>query len=111
TVPSGAPNVVSGYASIVDTRTQDPIYVQGSGTPVGGRLVIPAVGRVPGANGTFWRSDVTFYNPTTSTMSLALRYQPAGADNRFVNALALTVGAGKTLVLSDVLNWLGVSSG
>lgn len=110
-VTAAASNVVSAYASIVDNRSQDPVYVQGSGTPNGGRLIIPAVGRVPGANGTFWRSDVTFYNPTSSTMSLALRYQPAGADNRFVNALPLTVGAGKTLVLADVLNWLAINSG
>jgi PKD repeat protein len=110
-VTAAASNVVSAYASIVDNRSQDPVYVQGSGAPHGGRLVVPAVGRVPGANGTFWRSDVTFYNPSSSTMSLALRYQPAGADNRFANALQLTVGAGKTLLLTDVLNWLGINSG
>ena len=110
-VIAAVPNVVSTYASVVDNRSQDPVYLQGTPTPTGGRLVIPAVGRVPGANGTFWRSDVTFYNPGSSTMSLALRYQPAGSDNRFVNARVLTVGAGKTLVLADVLNWLGISSG
>jgi len=110
-VTAGAPDVVSTYASIVDNRSQDPVYVQGSGTPLGGRLVIPAVGRVPGANNTFWRSDVTFYNPTSSTMSLALRYQPAGSDNRSVNPLPLTIGAGKTVLLADVLNWLGIASG
>jgi len=110
-VTAGAANAISTYASVVDNRSQDPVYLQGAGTPVGGRLVIPAVGRVPGANGTFWRSDVTFYNPTGSTMQLALRYQPAGSDNRFVNAVTLNVGGGKTTVLADVLNWLGISSG
>src|SRR6185369_9654117 len=60
---------------------------------------------------TFWRSDVTFYNPTSAAMSLALRYQPAGSDNRFVTPLSVTVGGGKTLVLADVLNWLGINSG
>ena len=110
-VIAAVPNVVSTYASVVDNRSQDPVYLQGTPAPTSGRLVIPAVGRVPGANGTFWRSDVTFYNPGSSTMSLSLRYQPAGSDNRFVNALILTVGAGKTLVLADALNWLGISSG
>ena len=110
-VIAAVPNVVSTYASVVDNRSQDPVYLQGTPAPIGGRLVIPAVGRVPGANGTFWRSDVTFYNPGSSAMSLALRYQPAGSDNRFVNALVLTVGADKTLVLADALNWLGISSG
>ena len=110
-VTASASNAVSTYASVVDNRSQDPVYLQGSGTPLGGRLVIPAVGRVPGANGTFWRSDVTIYNPTGSTMSLSLRYQAAGQDNRFVNALAVTVGAGKTTTIADVLNWLGISSG
>jgi len=110
-VIAGVPNVVSTYASVVDNRSQDPVYLQGTPAPAGGRLVIPAVGRVPGANNTFWRSDVTFYNPSSSTMALALRYQPAGSDNRFVNALTLTIGPGKTLVLADVLNWLGIGSG
>ena len=108
---AAVPNVVSTYASVVDNRSQDPVYLQGTASPSGGRLVVPAVGRVPGANGTFWRSDVTFYNPGTSTMSLSLRYQPAGSDNRFVNARVLTIGAGKTLVLTDALNWLGIASG
>src|SRR5258707_11817585 len=32
-------------------------------SPQGSELTIPAVGRAPGGGGTFWRSDVTFFNP------------------------------------------------
>ena len=110
-VTAGSANVVSAYASIVDNRSQDPVYVQGGGTPVGGRVVIPAVGRSAGANNTFWRSDVTLFNPGTSSMSLAVRYLPAGSDNRSVAPVTVTVGAGRTTVLADVLSWLGRQSG
>src|SRR5205085_1429852 len=68
-VTAGAQDALSVYASVIDNRTQDPIYVQATPIASGSELVIPAVGRVPGANGTFWRSDVTFFNPTSSFMN------------------------------------------
>ncbi len=110
-VTAGTANAVSAYASIIDNRTQDPVYVQASPAPVGGRMIIPAVGHVAGANNTFWRSDVTMYNPTPSTMTLSLRYLAAGADDRFADVRTVPVGAGKTLSLSDVVMWMGVASG
>jgi PKD repeat protein len=103
-VTSAAAGAISAYASIVDNRTQDPVYVQGAAAPLGGRLVLPAVGRAPGANGTFWRSDVTLYNPTQSTLSLTLKY---GSATR-----ALSIPAGRTTVLADVLqSTFGIASG
>src|SRR5581483_9688453 len=110
-VTAGAENAVSTYASVVDNRTQDPVYVQASPAPAGGRMIIPAVGHVAGANGTFWRSDVTMYNPTSSAMTLSLQYLPAGADDRFTQVRTVPVAAGKTLMLADILTWMGVSSG
>jgi hypothetical protein len=38
------------------------------------RLVFPSVGSVPGANETYWKSDLMLHNPSTERMSLALRY-------------------------------------
>ena len=38
------------------------------------RLVFPAVGSVPGANESFWRSDLTVLNPIEQPMRLTLRY-------------------------------------
>jgi hypothetical protein len=38
------------------------------------RLVFPAVGSLPGANDTYWRSDLTLHNPFKERMPLGLRY-------------------------------------
>jgi hypothetical protein len=38
------------------------------------RVVFPSVGSLPGANATYWRSDLTLHNPLRERMSLGLRY-------------------------------------
>lgn len=110
-VVSSAADAVSVYGSIVDNRTQDPVYVQGLAAPTGGSLIVPAVGRAPGAQGTFWRSDVTFFNPTRERMLLSLRYLAAGADNRSASMTPLAISAGSTIVMSDLLASLGMQAG
>jgi PKD repeat protein len=110
-VISSAANAVSAYASVIDNRTQDPVYIQGTPGTAASSMTIPAVGRAAGGNGTFWRSDVTLFNPTQSPMTVGLRYLAAGADNRGAGASNVLVGAGQTLVLVDVVGRLGISSG
>jgi PKD repeat protein len=100
---SAQSNDVSAYASVVDNITQDPIYLQGQSWETGSALTIPVVGRAPGANGTFWRSDLTLYNPGSSSLTLTLRY--AGATR------TVSLGANDTTVLSDVLSQFGLASG
>lgn len=105
-------DAISVYASVVDNRTQDPVYIQATpGTTTASPMILPAVGRAPGVGGTFWRSDVTIYNRSTSTMSIGLRYFAAGADNRFATAATYFVGPNQTLMLDDVAGRFGVTSG
>jgi PKD repeat protein len=110
-VDAATTNSVSAYGSVIDNRTQDPIYIQAIPAPSGTELTIPAVGRAPGIAGTFWRSDVTLFNPGLSTMTVALRYLPAGQDNRNAIAQSVTVPPSRTVVIADVAQALGVSSG
>jgi hypothetical protein len=98
-----APRAVSVYASVIDNRTQDPVYLQASASPSGVRSTIPAVGRAPGANGTFWRSDVRLFNPTAGALGISLRYQGS--------TIPMTVLPNQTIVLRDVLSQFGVASG
>lgn len=102
-IASPVPDAVSAYASVVDNTTQDPVYIQAVTPAVGGALTIPVVGRAPGANGTFWRSDVTFFNPTTVRMTLTLQY--GGVEKSFA------INGGDTLVLADVLAVFGQTAG
>jgi PKD repeat protein len=110
-VDAGAPNAISAYASVIDNRTQDPVYIQAIPTPQGSELTIPAVGRAPGAGGTFWRSDVTFFNPGLTTLTLSLRYLASGQDNRDAVAQSVTIQSSRTVVLSDITQYFGVTSG
>jgi len=95
---------ISGYASVVDNLSQDPIYMQARPAQSGGTLTIPVVGRSAGANNTFWRSDVTIYNPNAGTMNLTLRH--AGVTK------SLALGGNDTTVIADVLSQqFGLASG
>jgi hypothetical protein len=110
-VSSTVSSAISAYASVIDNRSQDPIYMQGARAAGGSSLMLAAVGRVPGANGTFWRSDVTFFNPAPYSVSLNLRYLPTNTDNRGATTTSIPVGAGQTVVLRDLVSRFGVTSG
>ncbi|HUR79945.1 MAG TPA: PKD domain-containing protein, partial [Thermoanaerobaculia bacterium] len=102
-IGSNEPDAVSAYASVVDNITQDPVYIQAVPAPVEQSLILPAVGRAPGANGTFWRSDVTLFNPTSDAINLTLRYN--GTDKN------VTLPARQTVVMADVLSSFGATAG
>lgn len=102
-IVSPVEDAVSAYASVIDNATQDPIYIQATGAPSGEELTVPVIGRAPGANGTFWRSDVTLFNPTADPIMLTLRY---GGATR-----TLAVGGHDTEVLEDILSSFDQASG
>lgn len=102
-VTSNAPDAISVYASVIDNKTQDPVYIQATPGGASSPMILPAVGRAPGVGGTFWRSDVTVYNPGASSLTLTMRY--------LASSKSLSVGAGQTVVLADVLQQFNVASG
>jgi hypothetical protein len=102
-IVSPVPDAVSAYASVIDNVTQDPIFIQAGAAPSGNAMTIPVVGRAPGANGTFWRSDLTLFNPTGDRFTVTLRYNGA--------TRALSLGGRDTEVLPDILSSFGLSAG
>lgn len=102
-VDASAQDAVSVYASVVDNRTQDPIYLQATATPSGRGAIIPAVGRSPGVNGTFWRSDVRLFNPSGVPIGVGLRFGGA--------TLPVSILPARTLTLADIVSRFGISSG
>jgi PKD repeat protein len=96
-------SAVSAYASVVNNRTQDPIYIQAVPSAGGNTRVLPVVGRAPGVNGTFWRSDVTLFNPSAANLTVSLRFNNATQQ--------LALGGGDTVVLADVLSRFGQTAG
>ncbi|MBK5257963.1 MAG: PKD domain-containing protein [Thermoanaerobaculia bacterium] len=106
-ITAGARDAVSIYGSVVDNVTQDPIYLQATRAPQGKALTIPSIALAPGANGTFWRSDVTFFNPSNDSVVLTLRYNGSdGARTRTV-----TLSGRETTILSDVATEMGAGAG
>lgn len=110
-VTAASPNALYAYASVVDNRSQDPIYIPSTSAPTEKVILIPAIGRTDGANGTYWRSDVTLYNPGNTGIALSLRLWRAGQDNRAVVRKSASIAAGRSLLLSDVMTWLGAGTG
>jgi hypothetical protein len=66
------------------------------------RVVFPSAGSLPGANGAYWRSDLTLHNPLKERMSIALRY--VSGDTRLDRDV--TILAGQTLRWEDVVRTL-----
>jgi hypothetical protein len=68
-------------------------------------MVIPVIGRFPGAGGTQWRTDVFLGNPYTPVVNVTLRYYPSGGT---VQTRTLSLAPFSTTTLSDiVLNTFG----
>ncbi|HEY6842970.1 MAG TPA: hypothetical protein VI391_02300, partial [Thermoanaerobaculia bacterium] len=66
------------------------------------RLVFPSVGSLPGANDTYWKSDLMLHNPFSERVSLSLRYVSGDFDSdRYV-----TLGAGQSIRWEDVTRTL-----
>lgn len=110
-ITASIPSALTAYASVVDNRSQDPTYLPAVPALEAQDLFIPIVGRTAGASGTYWRSDVTLFNPGVESMTVTLRLLESGRDNRGVTGSTLSLPAGKTTVLTDVVEWLGKPSG
>lgn len=66
------------------------------------RLVFPAVGSLPGASGTYWRSDLTLHNPFKERLPLGLRY--VSGETRIDRTV--TILGGQSLRWEDVVRSL-----
>jgi hypothetical protein len=66
------------------------------------RLVFPSAGSLPGANGAYWRSDLTVHNPFKERMPLGLRY--VSGETRVDRSV--TILGGQSLRWEDVVRSL-----
>ena len=96
-------NSVIACASIINNTSQDPVYVQAIPARSGNLLTLAAVGRAAGANQTFWRSDVTIFNPTSGREIYSIRYASTSKT--------LALDGRETYMIADILTQMGYSSG
>ena len=68
---------------------------------------IPAAGKSPGANGTYWRTDVRIFNPSSvNDITVSLHFLPQGMDGSNISGRGFSIGKRETLVLDDVVSIL-----
>ncbi len=94
TTPGGGSDVVQEWGVVRASLNQ--------------KLVLPGIGRTPGAFGSYWLSDVTFYNPLDAPQQVTVRYVPTGdvlqaAD---VQEKTLTLAAREIRLVPDALKAL-----
>lgn len=77
-------------------------------------LVLPGVARLPGAQGSYWKSDVVVYNPLNAEQVITVRFAPLDgeASGTQLQTKTITLAAREIRVVKDVLHeWFGVETG
>ncbi len=97
-ISSDAPHF--SYASILDNRTSDPIFVPGTLSP---RTLqwIDGIAAVTGAGGSFFRSSLVIANRAETNASVTMGYTPRGATAPTHNA-QLMIAAASTTEFRDI---------
>jgi hypothetical protein len=70
------------------------------------RLVVPAVGRLPGAFGTFWKTDLIVRNPSDEAISVLARFVPSSTGESSVTQPVerrIELGPSEIWLYADVL--------
>jgi len=65
--------------------------------------IVPGAAHTPGLEGTFWVTDLELHNPSGATAVANLYFLPSASDNRNAPGLRMTIPAGGSLRLPDVV--------
>ncbi len=79
-------------------------------TSVGETFVIPIAGHVAGANGQTWMTDLMIHNPGDSTIVVEVAGVDANGEAMATTPTSVTVGAGQTAALHDVVRPGGIGA-
>ncbi len=100
---TGGDGKLTAYASVIDSRTTDPLLV--TGVPIGGvgatRYVIPGVASLDTA--ATWRSDVRIFNGGNAPQTATLTLFPTGNPSASVTS-SVTIQPGEVKALDDIVH-------
>lgn len=101
----------SSSSTPVTVSLVSPVASTPKSTPSADSLIIPAVGHAAG-NNSQWQSDVRISNLGAQAMNYLLFFTPSGtAGTGNVKQASITVGAGQTVALNDVVkSWFGIGA-
>jgi len=89
------------YASKIDNKTNDPIFMPGSLTPESAQW-IDGVASLAGSNGTYFRSELSLTNKSASTANVAVRFTKRGDTASSANA-SVSLAPSESRLYEDVL--------
>jgi len=98
---------VTAYASVIDNLTNDPLMVFPvlKGAESATRYVIPGVADINNGFAS-WRSDIRFFNPTTTSVTATLTYFPQPGNAAASGTKQVTIPAGQVLPVDSALQQL-----
>jgi len=98
----------STYASVIDNRTGDPVFITpGAGTASAGQsLYIPGSAHVNGAGGTQWRTDVEIHNPGNTTATYKIELLKRDHANTSSQTKTYSLSPGHSVRYTDALSTL-----
>ena len=91
------------YASVVDNRTGDPVFIPARRTPAAGNIIVPAAAHVSGAAGTDGRTDLEIFNPGDTRCSFAIELLARDQNNSSPASADFHLDPGLAARYSDVL--------
>jgi len=96
------------YASVIDNRTGDPVFITpGAGTASAGQsLYIPGSAHVNGTGGTQWRTDLEIHNPGNTTATYRIELLKRDRANTSPEARTYNLSAGHSVRYTDALGAL-----
>jgi uncharacterized repeat protein (TIGR01451 family) len=98
----GGEGKVTAYASVIDSRSSDPLLV--SGVPIGGagasRYVIPGAASLD--TGASWRTDLRVFNSGSAPQTATLTLYPTGNPTASVSK-QVSIEPGEVKALDDVV--------
>ncbi len=99
-VTTSAPAIA--YASLVDNQSTDAVTTMAATTR--DDWVVPVIARIPGAQGTFWRSDLALTNSGGEPATISFEYLPEGADSSGGGQIGddLILAPSSTILIQDV---------
>ena len=93
---------VMSWSLVIQFAGDSPVDARPSAT--GRRQVVPVVGRTPGANGTFFTTDLRLLNAQTREVQATLIFTPSVTDGRGeFAAVRVALSAGRTFATDDVV--------
>lgn len=102
---------VVAYGSVVDNSSGDPRFVDTRLNTHAIDIVVPAVARLAGANGTQWASDLLLHNARPHQVHATVRRWIRDADNSGAETIELDLSGGESLRLDDVVDALFSDTG